>query len=123
MDNSCGYRKLLVWKESHKLILLIYQITQHFPKDEIYGLISQIRRAAISIGANIVEGYARQSRKELLQFLSIAKGSLAEVEYYVDLSFDLRYISQEEYIKLTDQRILVGKLLHGFMQSVKENSN
>lgn len=113
-----GYKRLHVWKESHELVLMVYEITKKFPKDELFGLVSQIRRAAVSIPANIVEGYARTSKKELAQFLSVSRGSLAEVEYYLFLSKELRYLSPAEYEKIENKRIIVGKLLNGFVRSL-----
>ena len=113
------YKHLRVWQEAHQLVLLIYSVTSKFPKEELYGLISQIRRAAISVAANIVEGQSRKTKKEFLQFLYIASGSLAELEYYLDLSFDLHFINQNVYNKLDKQRLLVGKLLNGLMESLK----
>jgi four helix bundle protein len=114
-----GYKALLVWQEAHALVLLIYSCTEKFPKSELFGLTSQLRRAGVSIPANIVEGYARFSRKEFSQFISISLGSLAEVEYYLDLSRDLAYLTKDEYAKLVAQRIIVGKLLYGFSRSIK----
>jgi len=118
-EQQPGYQKLIVWKEAHNLVLHIYTITKHWPKDELFGLISQIRRAAVSIPANIVEGQARSSKKEFYQFLSIANGSLVEVEYYIQLSLDLGYISQEEYDSIQPEQKKVGYLLHAFMRSLK----
>ena len=108
------YHNLLVWQKAHKFAIQIYQITKKFPKEEIYGLISQMRRAAYSVPANIVEGQARKSKKELLHFLNIAAASLSEVEYYLELSKDLKYISLKEYKKLEALRSEVGFLLHRF---------
>lgn len=117
--NQIGYRKLLVWSESHQLTLLIYKITAKFPREELFGLTSQLRRAAVSITANIVEGYARASKKERLQFLYISYGSLSETEYYLDLSKDLRYLTESEYMNLIEHRQTVGKLLYGLIIATK----
>ena len=114
-----GYQKLQVWKEAHELALLIYKATRTFPRDELFGLTSQIRRAAVSIAANIVEGQARSSKKEFLQFLFIANGSLVEVEYYIQLAKELGYISEEQEISVEKKRVIVGKLLHGFIASLQ----
>jgi four helix bundle protein len=118
-ENTKGYRNLLVWQNAHELTLLIYKASKIFPRDELHGLTNQMRRAAVSIPANIAEGYARAGKKELLQFLYIAKGSLAEVEYYVELSKDLEYIDRAMYENLEEKRQLVGKLLYGFIASIK----
>jgi len=116
------YKKLKVWQESHRLVLEIYKITKSFPKEELYGLISQMRRAAISVAANIVEGQSRYGRKEFLKFLYIASASLAELEYYFDLTLDLGYINRETFDKIDNQRLLVGKLLQGLILSLKRSS-
>ncbi len=113
-----GYKKLLVWQEAHTLTLLIYKITKHFPKDELFGLTNQMRRAAVSVTANIVEGQARATKKEFHQFLFMSNGSLVEVEYYIELSKDLGYISEKEFTDLYQQRIKVGKLLHRLIKSL-----
>jgi len=115
------YKKLKVWQESHKLTLEVYRITAIFPKEELYGLISQMRRAAISVVANIVEGQSRHGEKEFLKFLYIASASLAELEYYFDLSLDLKYINKRTFDKIDNQRLLVGKLLQGLILSLKKS--
>lgn len=114
-----GYKKLKVWQEAHKLVLLIYRITKKFPKEELFSLTNQIRRAAVSIPANIVEGYARASKKEFMQFLSIARGSLAEVEYYLELAKDLDYVTDEEWKQLFELHHFTGALLSGLMKSLR----
>lgn len=90
------YKKLIVWQKSRYLVKDVYDRTKLFPKEEQYGLTNQIRRAVISVPSNIAEGYHRQSDKEFIRFLSIAKGSAAEVETQVLLAEDLGYISQKE---------------------------
>jgi four helix bundle protein len=117
--SEVGYKKLLVWKEAHILVLLVYKITKSFPREEIFGLTNQLRRATISIAANIVEGQARSSKKEHLQFYSIANGSLVEVEYYIDLARDLGYIDEHTYAMLHAKRKSVGILLNHFIQAIK----
>jgi len=116
-----GFRKLKVWNEAHKLTLLVYRFTDKFPRQELFGLTPQLRRAVVSIAANIVEGHVKHSRKEFLHHLDFANGSLVEVEYYFELARDLKYISQEEYEILESQRTIVGNLLHGFTKSIKLN--
>jgi four helix bundle protein len=118
MSNK-GYKKLKVYQEAHKLVLDVYLITKKFPKAEIFGLISQMRRTAISVVANILEGQARLSKKEFRHFLSVANGSLVELEYYFELALNLGYITKDEYEKLENQRILVGSLLGGFIRYLK----
>lgn len=101
-DEEVGYRRLHVWQEAHALVLLVYIATKQFPKDELFGLTSQIRRAVVSVAANIVEGQTRASKKEFLQFLRVANGSLVEVEYYIGLAKDLCYINGADETILQD---------------------
>lgn len=113
-----GFRNLIVWQKAYIFALEIYKATKGFPKDELYGLTSQIRRAVISISANIAEGYERQHRKEYIQFLMIAKGSLGETETYLMFGKDLGYLKKDEYEKLEGLRQEVGKLLMGLIRSL-----
>lgn len=115
--NNKGYQELQVYQEAHTLVLLVYKSTRGFPKHELFGLISQMRRAASSVPANILEGYGRRSRKEFRRFLMIAQGSLTELEYYLELSRDLEYLSDKDYSVLEEQRRKVGALLGGFIRS------
>ncbi len=113
-----GYRKLLVWQKADELAVEVYIITKKFPRDEIYGITSQLRRATLSIPTNIVEGYGRQSRNELRQFINIALGSLAETEYLLDFSLRLKYLTIEEHAKLYSLHTEVGKILWKFYKSL-----
>lgn len=116
-SDQAGYRRLIVWQKSHALVLKIYKITKLFPKDELFGLVNQMRRCAISIPANIVEGYSRKSSKEKLNFYNIARGSLSELEYFIDLSFELNYTDKNIFYDLLTARAEVGKSLNGFIKS------
>ncbi len=100
-------------------MLAIYRTTKKFPKNELFGLVSQMRRAASSIPANIAEGSMRHSPKEFQQFLRIARGSMAEMEVWIKLSFDLQYIDQQDFEALSSQCDEVGKLLNGLLKSLK----
>lgn len=113
-----GYKKLIVWQKADELAFQIYLVTENFPKREIYGITSQLRRAALSVPTNIVEGYGRQSKRELKQFVNIALGSLAEVEYLLDFCLKLKYLSTKEYGELQDLRQEVGNLLWKFYKSI-----
>ena len=113
-----GFKSLITWQRAYDLALEIYQITKNFPPHEQYNLISQIRRSAISISANIAEGYERQHRKEYIQFLMIAKGSLGEVETYLLFSRDLGYIHNEKFGLIDGKRQEVGRLLRGLIRSL-----
>ena len=115
-----GFRKLLIWQRAHHLVLLIYQFTGSFPKSELFGLTSQIRRAAVSVPANIAEGYAAGGKGQFARFLNIAQGSLAEVEYYLILSTDLNYITSVQYQEAETLRGEIGFLLHRLIQSLEK---
>ncbi len=112
------FRDLVVWQKSHQLTLDVYKLTFKFPSEEKYGLVSQIRRAAYSIPANIVEGHSRKSKKEFLQFLNIAKGSLEELRYFLILSADLNYISTQEQSDLEKLAEEVSKILYSFTKNL-----
>ncbi|MBL8013281.1 MAG: four helix bundle protein [Candidatus Omnitrophica bacterium] len=116
---EAGYKQLIVWQKADQLAKQIYISTRNFPKEELYGLTSQLRRAGLSVPVNIVEGYARRSTKELQQFLNIALGSLAETEYLLKFAFDLKFINDTEYESVEKTRQEVGNLLWRFIQSVK----
>jgi len=113
-----NYKELIVWQKSDELAFEIYKLTKKFPKDEVYGLTSQLRRAVLSIPTNIVEGYARKGDKELARFISIAIGSMAEAEYLLDFSKRLGYINDQDYSKIENLRDQVGKLLWNFYKKV-----
>ena len=94
------HKDLRVWQQSIEMVTSIYLMTQSFPKDEMFGLVSQLRRASVSVPSNIAEGYARGTDKEKLHFLRISSGSMSEVETQLMLSLNLGYIDQEKYNKL-----------------------
>jgi four helix bundle protein len=110
--------KLLVWQKSHELTLKIYQITNRFPKEEMFGLTSQIRRAATSVPSNIVEGKARGSNKDYKRFLLIARGSLEETKYQLLLAKDLKYIDEVSYKEILQLADETGKMLNGLINKL-----
>jgi len=112
------HHNLNVWKETMFLVKEIYSVTSHFPREEIYSLTSQMRRAAVSIPSNIAEGVARTSSKELLQFLSIARGSLSELETQVILARDIGYVDDAQKLLTIIERTF--GLLGGFINSVRK---
>jgi four helix bundle protein len=114
-----GYRKLITWQKADELAFQIYRLTKNFPSDEKFGLVSQIRRAALSVAANITGGYTRDSKKEKVHFYNIAMGSLTEVEYYFDFSLRLKYMFHKEYQRLTELRSEVAHLLNGLMTTTR----
>ena len=112
---SGNFEKLAVWQKSHQFVLVIYQISRLFPKEELYALTSQLRRSASSVPANIVEGNEKKSTKEYVQFLYTAKSSLAETKYHLLLARDLGYINVIVFNKLLDQINEIGKMINGLI--------
>lgn len=115
---SKGVEALEVFHKSHHLVLDVYRITKKFPVEEKYGLIPQMRRAATSIPANLIEGSERVGRLEYRRFVSIAKGSAGELKYYFLLAKDLGFISAEDHSTLKDRIDEVGKMLSGLVKSL-----
>ena len=111
------FKDIKVWEKSHKLVLLVYRLTKVFPKEEIYGLTSQIRRAAVSIPANIAEGFKRNSVHDSLRFYNMSAASLEELKYHLFLSRDLCYIPQQEYVEVENLSEEVSKMLSGWIES------
>lgn len=114
-----SFTDLNVWKEGHKLVLMVYQITRVFPKEETYSLIDQMRRAASSITANIAEGFGRQTYKEKVQFYYMAKGSLSELKNFILIAKDIDYLTPEQLKQLANQANIVDQLLQGFIRKSK----
>jgi len=110
---------LEVWKLAHQLTLEVYMISKKFPSSELYGLTSQVRRSSSSVPTNIIEGQGRQYKKEFIQFLYIAKGSLEEANYQLLLAKDLSYISNEEYNELNILCTRVKMMLYKLIKSLK----
>lgn len=113
------FEDLEVWQLGHHLSLETYKFTNAFPKDELYGLTSQIRRASVSVPANIVEGYYRGSTKELVRFLYMSRSSCGEVIYFLLLTKDLGYISEDKYEKLKEDYSLLIKKISAMINSLK----
>jgi four helix bundle protein len=111
-----------LWKRADDLTVAVYERTRSFPKEEIYGLTSQLRRASYSMPANIVEGSSRESKKDYLHFLYIARGSLSETQYFIHLAGRLGYLSSEEVAKLHEQTKLTFGCLHGLIKSVEKEA-
>lgn len=106
---------MLVWEKSIQLVTDIYRLTKTFPKEEIYGLISQMQRAAVSIPSNIAEGNERNSKKEFIHFLHIARGSLAELETQIIISERLGYINQNQSMQILNNCHEIGKMINGLL--------
>ncbi|MBI5071813.1 four helix bundle protein [Candidatus Falkowbacteria bacterium] len=121
MDNSYSktFRQLVVWQEAKKLCLNIYRITKNFPQEEVYALVSQLRRSAYSVLANIAEGNERKGIKDRLNFFNIARGSLVELDCLLELSFDLNYLNEKDYKNLLEKINKVAYLLNKFIVAQK----
>ena len=116
------HKDLEVWKSSIEMVTNVYQLTQVFPKEELYGLTNQMRRSAVSVPSNIAEGAGRNSSKEFLQFLYIATGSLSELETQLIIAYKLKYINDEQKQNMDILINTIFKMLSGLMQSIKKRS-
>jgi four helix bundle protein len=116
-----AFRKLLVWKRAHELALMIYKITETFPKHELFALINQVRRSVVSVEANIAEGYALGTAPNYLRHLNISIGSLAETECHLEIAHDLGYYSNSSYESLAEKFREVGYLLSRLKAAIEQN--
>jgi len=114
-----NFKKLNAWAKAHLLTLLVYEVTKSFPKEELYGITSQLRRACSSIPTNIAEGCGRKSRIELSRFLQISLGSASEFEYLILLSRDLHYLAPNTYVNLQEKISEIKKMLSAFISTLK----
>jgi four helix bundle protein len=114
-----SFTELKVWQEAHSLVLQVYKVTGTFPKSESFGLTSQLQRAIVSVTSNITEGFERGSRKEFIQFLIIARGSLAESQNQLLIARDLQYISPEKFKELADQSVGIHKSINALIRSLR----
>jgi len=113
------YKELKVWAKAHQLTLRVYQVSKKYPKDELYSLTNQLRRASSSIPANIAEGCGKNSRNDLANFLNIALGSANETEYFLLLSKDLEYLAESEYVKLNESINEIKAMLISLINKVR----
>ncbi len=116
MEKAKNFTDLIVWQKAHKFVLSMYRLSENFPKSEMYGLTSQLRRAAVSIAANIAEGFRKRSKREKVYFLGIAQSSLEECRYYLILVNDLKYGDVTGYSLLTEE---VSKMLMAYSKAVR----
>ena len=116
-----AFHDLQVWQKAHQMVRQVYRLTQTFPSHEQFGVTSQLRRAAVSVASNIVEGHAR-GKLEFIQFLVIARGSLEEAKYLLWLANDLQYVKSDQYRDVVNQTDEIGKMIHGLTRAQK-NSN
>jgi four helix bundle protein len=112
------FQDLIVWQKAHRLVLDVYRVTKDFPSHETYGLRSQIRRAAVSIAANIAEGFVKRGKADKARFFNMAQGSLEEVRYYLILAHDLGYAPKDELLNALSE---VSKLLEAYRTSMLED--
>lgn len=112
-----SFKDLDAWKEGHVLVLMVYRVTKEFPHEEVFGLISQMRRCAVSITSNIAEGFSRISAKEKIQFYSMSLGSLTELQNQLCIARDVVYMSSDDFTLTTEQSIKVHKILNGLMRT------
>jgi four helix bundle protein len=115
-----SYRDLRAWQSAMELCRLVYKVTKAFPKEELYGLTLQIRRSAVSVPSNIAEGHAREFTKEFLRHLSVAQGSLAELETQLILACDFECLGQKELEELMQLADDIGKMLRGLQKSLRK---
>lgn len=108
-----SFTDLNTWKEGHKLVLMVYKITEQFPQKEVFGLTSQMRRAVVSITSNVAEGFSRNTNKDKYQFYSVSQGSLTELQNQLVIARDIGYLKVESFQELADQTIVVNKLING----------
>ncbi|WP_332454475.1 four helix bundle protein [Chryseobacterium aquaticum] len=117
------FKELLVWQKSINFVTEIYKKTESFPKSEMYGLVSQIRRATVSIASNIAEGNSRRSVPDYVQFLRISRGSCAEVETQLIISKNLGFLNEDKSLKLNQDITEISKMLNGRINSLKQSTN
>ena len=115
-----SFTQLNAWREAHQLVLLGYKITKKFPKDELFGLISQLRRAVVSVTSNIAEGFNRFSWKEKIQFFYVALSSLTECQNQMLVARDVGYASVEDFNKFAEKSVIVSKLINGLIKKAKD---
>jgi len=112
------YQNLVAWQKAHLLVKMIYKATEGFPKEERFGLVSQLRRVAVSVPTNIVEGSLRGSKRDFKRFLRISRASLGECEYLLELSKELRFIDSDTFGEIEEVRKDTGALLQGLIQAM-----
>lgn len=114
-----SFTDLDAWKEAHTLVLMVYKATKKFPKEEMFGLVTQLRKAAVSITSNIAEGFSRQSYQDKLHFYSMALGSLTEVQNELLVARDIKYLVKDEFMEIAKQTIKVSKIINGLIKKSK----
>ncbi|MFZ2187343.1 MAG: four helix bundle protein [Candidatus Moraniibacteriota bacterium] len=116
-----SFTGLVAWQKGHKLVLAIYKATKVFPKEEMFGLTNQMRRAVVSITSNIAEGFNRKTAKDKTHFYAMAHGSVAEIQNQLLIARDVQYLNNSEFSQIAEQTILVHKLLTGLIKSLSRS--
>jgi four helix bundle protein len=116
------FTDLYAWQEGHKLVVEIYQATNSFPSEEKFSLTSQIRRAAVSVTSNLAEGFGRQGQNEKLQFYGFSRGSLLELQDQLIIARDIKILPESRYVELSEQAVVVHKLVNGLMRSIQRGA-
>jgi len=116
------FRDLMIWQKSMNLVTKIYQSTNHFPKEEIFGLTSQIRRSSVSIPSNIAEGFGRESKQDFLRFLNISVGSLFELQTQLEIAKNISYINENEFNNIFENSREIERMLVSFIKKLKERN-
>jgi len=116
-----SFTDLVAWREAHGLVLDMYGVTRQFPKEELFGLTNQMRRAAVSVSSNIAEGFSRRSRTEKNRFYNIAQGSLIELQNQLIVSRDVGYMLKVDFDRIATKTIAVHKLINGLMKSARDD--
>jgi four helix bundle protein len=117
------FRDLIIWQKSMQFVTDCYLLCSNFPKEEMYALTSQIKRSAISIPSNIAEGYGRRSDKEFIRFLNISISSLFEIQTQIEIAYNLKYISTEQFTDLLEQSREIERIISSFIQKVKQRES
>jgi len=116
-----GFKELKVWQKAYSFTLLVYGLTKDFPREELYGIVTQMRKASVSVVSNIAEGYSRKSKMEYVQFLSIAYGSLSELETQILLSKDLKYLNEADFSEVLKFKDETAAMLYVLIKKLRSN--
>lgn len=122
MSDIRTYRDLLVWQKGIALVTLLYQETKSFPREEVYGLTSQMRRCAVSIPSNITEGHGRSTRKEYLRYLEVALGSLRELQTQIEIARNLQFLDADAHSKLSNLTLELERMLTSLQRSLRKST-
>ncbi len=119
MQKIESFTDLIAWKEAHKLALLIYKVTQDFPRKELFSLVDQMCRCSVSVSSNVAEGFSRQTKKEKIQFYYMSLGSLTELQNQLLIARDIKYVTKESFDEIALQTVRVSKLINGLIKSLR----